>query len=40
MPSQDTTLLLYHVISSCVDLLSASFKHVYNVLVKVHNVTI
>ena len=29
MPSQDITLLLSPVISSCSDVISASFKHVY-----------
>ena len=29
IPSEDTALLLYPVISSCRDLVSAPFKHVY-----------
>ena len=31
MPSQDTTLLLYPVMSSHKDLVSESFRHVHNI---------
>ena len=40
MPSQDVTLLLHNVISSRRDLVLVSFKHVYNYLIKLDDVTI
>ena len=40
MPSQDITLLLYSVISSRGNQLSALSKHVYNFLMKIDDVTI
>ena len=39
MPSQDIKLLLYLVISSRGDLVSALFKHFYKFLIKMDDVT-
>ena len=40
MLSQDITLLLYPVVSSRGDLVSALLKHVYDFLIKIDDVTI
>ena len=40
MPTQDITLLLYPVISSGGDLVSASFRYVYKFLLKIDDATI
>ena len=40
MPSQDVRLLLYSVIDSRGDLVSASFKQVYKFLIKIDGVKI
>ena len=40
IPSQDISLLLYPVNNNRVDLVSASFKHVYNFFIKDDDATI